>query len=133
MLAFKNNEISTVVNFLQDLPLKGKASRGRTKIIKVLYSKYEEMQKDLEEIKKDLPEEPNESNESDEYQTLVEQHNREFDEIINEEVLCDISEYQNYLESLIEGLENGDTTFNGQDAVVYDLLLDKLEKENEAC
>ena len=68
MLTFKNNEISAVVNFLQDLPLKGKASRGRTKVIKVLYSKYEEMQKDLEEIKKDLPTEPNET---EEYQALV--------------------------------------------------------------
>lgn len=132
MLQFKNSELAPVVNFLGELPLKGKASRGRTKLVAVLTAKYQEFQKDIEALKEEFqlsetpPEEPDELKE---YQAKVADHNKQFTEILEEDSFTDFSEYSTFLPELITGLYDSDSSFNGQEAIVYDLLLEQLEKE----
>lgn len=134
MLKFKNAELAPTVNFLGELKLKGKASRGRTKLITVLSNKYEEFQKDIEALKEEfqLPETPpEEAGELKEYQEKVVEHNKQFNEILEDDACADFSEYKSFLPELISGLYDSDTSFNGQDAIVYDLLLEQLEKEGD--
>lgn len=134
MLQFKNSELAPLVNFLGDLPLKGKASRGRTKLVAVLTAKYQEFQKDIDSLKEEfrLSETPPEdANKLKEYQEKVAEHNKQFQEILEDEACVDFSEYKSFLPELISGLYDSDISFNGQDAIVYDLLLEQLEKDGE--
>lgn len=140
-LAFKNEELAAIGNFLGTLSLKNKASRGRTKLIKLISAKndeYIEERKDALEpfIKKD---EAGNSVEGDTPGSvvLIEEKQDEataaIKEIDEESAVIDFTEYSEKMKALYDAIVDYPTEFSNQDAAAYDLLMDQLESafENE--
>lgn len=132
MLKFKNSELAPVINFLTDVPLKGRASRGRTKLVMVLSLKHQELMEDIEELKKEVGIDESLSDEEQgtpENQDKIDKYNTEFRQLLNEDVSANFDEYSQFLEHLITGLHACEVEFSGQDSLIYDKVLDQLEKE----
>ncbi|EKF50444.1 DUF1617 family protein [Lactococcus garvieae] len=138
MLKFKNGEITPTINFLSQLPLKNKSSRARTVLVKKLTEKNEEYTKFQVEIIEKY-------GERDEKEQLVEiapgsfkiqkeyvsEANEILQELLEEEVYINVEEYRPNIKFLVTALNKLDMELAGQDALLYDNLLDKLEKESE--
>lgn len=140
-LAFKNEELAAIGNFLGTLSLKNKASRGRTKLIKLVSAKndeYIEERKDVLEpfIKKD---EAGNNVEGDTPGSVVlieekqDEANAAINEIDNESAVIEFTEYSEKMKALYDAIVDYPTEFSNQDAAAYDLLMDQLESvfENE--
>ncbi|WP_061827106.1 DUF1617 family protein [Latilactobacillus sakei] len=140
-LTFKNSELSVVGNFLGTLSLKNKASRGRTKLIKLISAKndeYNEERKDVLEpfIKKD---EAGNDVEGDTPGSvvLIEEKQDEaaaaINEIDNESAVIEFTEYSEKMKALYESISDYSGELSDTDATIYDLLMDQLETafENE--
>lgn len=131
MLNFKNSELAPVINFISELPLRGKASRGRTKLVMQLSVKHQELVDDIEQLKEEVgigSELSEEEQNTAEYQHKVAEYNSQFTEIFSETVSADFSEYQQFVDSLVTGLYDCDVAFSGQDSLIYDKVLEQLEK-----
>lgn len=128
-LAFKNKDMVAVGNFLGTLNLKSKASRGRSKLVKLLMVKIDEYNDDRKEALdpyfkdgellkdkdgKNLPE--NEEN----AKKIVE-------EMESETAVIEFTEYSEKLKALYEAIIDYPSEFNGVDGMAYDLLMDQLE------
>jgi len=140
-LTFKNEELAAIGNLLGTLSLKNKASRGRTKLIKLVSAKndeYIEERKDVLEpfIKKD------EAGKDVEGSTpgsvvLIEEKQDEataaINEIDEESAVIDFTEYSEKMKALYESISDYSGELSDTDATIYDLLMDQLEKafENE--
>lgn len=132
MLQFKNSELAPVINFISEIPLKGRASRGRTKLIMVLSEKHQELLDDIELLKSEHGVDADVSEEvqdSEEYQRKVSEYNTDFSELVSESISADFSEYQHFIESLVSGLYNCDIALSGQESLIYDKILEQLEEE----
>ncbi|MDT7016370.1 DUF1617 family protein [Latilactobacillus curvatus] len=140
-LAFKNKDLAAIGNFLGTLSLKNKASRGRTKLIKLISTKndeYNEERKDALEpfIKKD---EAGNSVEGDTPGSVVlikekqDEANTAIKEIDEESAVIEFTEYSEKMKALYDAIVDYPTEFSNQDAAAYDLLMDQLESvfENE--
>lgn len=140
-LTFKNSELAAIGNFLGTLSLKNKASRGRTKLIKLISTKndeYNEERKDALEpfIKKD---EAGNDVEGDTPGSVVlieekqDEVNVAIKEIDNESAVIEFTEYSEKMKALYDDIADYPTEFSNQDAAAYDLLMDQLESvfENE--
>lgn len=134
-LTFKNAELAATGNFLGTLSLKNKASRGRTKLIKLISTKndeYIEERKDALEpfIKKD---EAGNSVEGDTPGSvvLIEEKQDEataaIREIDEESAVIEFTEYNEKMKALYDAIVDYPTEFSNQDAMAYDLLMDQLE------
>lgn len=134
-LEFKNKDMVAVGNFLGTLNLKSKASRGRSKLVKLLMVKIDEYNDDRKEALdpyfkdgellkdkdgKNLPE--NEEN----AKKIVE-------EMESETAVIEFTEYSEKLKALYDAIIDYPNEFNGVDGMAYDLLMDQLESafENE--
>lgn len=132
MLKFKNSELAPVINFLTEVPLKGRTSRGRTKLVSILAAKHQELMEDIEKLKKEVGIDESLSDEEQgtpENQDKIDKYNTEFRQLLNEEVSANFDEYSQFLEHLITGLHACEVEFSGQDSLIYDKVLDQLEKE----
>jgi len=140
-LTFKNSELAAIGNFLGTLSLKNKASRGRTKLIKLVSAKndeYIEERKDVLEpfIKKD---EAGNNVEGDTPGSVVlieekqDEANTAIKEIDEESAVIEFTEYSDKMKALYDAIVDYPTEFSDQDAAAYDLLMDQLETafENE--
>lgn len=140
-LTFKNSELAAIGNFLGTLSLKNKASRGRTKLIKLISAKndeYNEERKDALEpfIKKD---EAGNSVEGDTPGSvvLIEEKQDEataaIKEIDEESAVIEFTEYSEKMKALYESISDYSGELSDIDATIYDLLMDQLEAvfENE--
>lgn len=140
-LTFKNAELVAVGNFLGTLSLKNKASRGRTKLIKLVSAKNDEYNEDRKDalepyIKKD---EAGNSVEGDTPGSvvLIEEKQDEataaIREIDEESAVIEFTEYSEKMKALYDAIVDYSTEFSNQDATAYDLLMDQLETafENE--
>ncbi|UTC12359.1 DUF1617 family protein [Latilactobacillus curvatus] len=134
-LTFKNEELAAIGNLLGTLSLKNKASRGRTKLIKLVSAKndeYIEERKDVLEpfIKKD---EAGNSVEGDTPGSvvLIEEKQDEataaIKEIDEESAVIEFTEYSEKMKALYDAIVDYPTEFSNQDAMAYDLLMDQLE------
>ena len=134
-LTFKNEELAAIGNFLGTLSLKNKASRGRTKLIKLVSAKndeYIEERKDVLEpfIKKD---EAGNNVEGDTPGSvvLIEEKQDEataaIREIDEESAVIEFTEYSEKMKALYDDIADYPTEFSNQDAAAYDLLMDQLE------
>ncbi len=140
-LAFKNKDLAAIGNFLGTLSLKNKASRGRTKLIKLISTKNDEYNEERKEalepfIKKD------EAGKDVEGSTpgsvvLIEEKQDEataaIKEIDEESAVIEFTEYSEKMKALYDAIVDYPTEFSNQDAAAYDLLMDQLESvfENE--
>ena len=140
-LTFKNEELVATGNFLATLSLKNKASRGRTKLIKLISAKNDEYNEDRKEtlepfIKKD---EAGNNVEGDTPGSVVlieekrDEANAAIKEIDEESAVIDFTEYSEKMKSLYDVIVDYPTEFSDTDAAIYDLLMDQLETafENE--
>lgn len=136
MLKFKNSEIETVVNFLEKLPLKTKASRARTLLINKLNEKFG----DYVAFQKELLDEYGKKQDSGELfqdeqgnfywdADKVDEANEAMNELGDDIVYIDTVEYRPNMKFLTLSLEDLDMELSGNDAIIYDQLMDQLEEE----
>ena len=140
-LTFKNEELAAIGNFLGTLSLKNKASRGRTKLIKLISAKndeYNEERKDALEpfIKKDEAGKDVEGSTPGSVVLIEEKQDEANDaikEIDEESAVIEFTEYSDKMKALYDAIVDYPTEFSNQDAMAYDLLMDQLESafENE--
>lgn len=138
-IKIKNIETGQIFNFLQNLELKGKASRGRTQLMKRLDEKNKEFLDDLTELQKEHFEtDDNGDLISDENGTLTplgEADAREAEEkgteLQQEVVEINFGEYSSKYEALFSALDELDVPLVGQQAELYDTLMTAYEAEEE--
>ena len=140
-LEFKNLELAPIANALGTFRLKGMASRGRSKLIKLLSAKNDEYNSDMQELQdpyilkdkdgKNVPgDQPNTFKlveDKDKRKELIEERQK-----LNEEkAIIEFTEYSNKFKALYDELKNYNYELSDQVAVSYDLLMDQLEKNYE--
>ena len=139
----ENKFISPSIQFLNRLKLKGKESRARSKLVKILFVKL----KQLADEEMTLAEEYGEKDDSGNFvyapkdkgrgividPLKVKDYLKEHQLLMDE--LVEISEgtYDNHLNELYCILEECTEELSGIDAEVYDRLLDAFESSPEYC
>jgi len=137
MLKVKNYQLVDVLEFLEKAELKPRASRVRTKLTKLFYTKIEELQGDemalLDKFGKkgeDGKLIENQGTFSLVEETAAEYH-REKRTLLEETASVNVDELKDRLGILVDELESSDVKVSGKDAEALDLLLDALEAEVE--
>lgn len=141
ILSIENRLIVSIYTLLNKLELRGKASRGRSKLMARLVEKEKEFLNAKADIQKDYfaingqgefvvdgdmfvykegitPKEKNE---------LVER----LDELQNEKFEISFAEYSDKYNALFDELENLDMLLTGEDAIAYDELMDAYDRNEE--
>ena len=134
-MEIKNGEITAYVEFLQKLNLKSRASRGRTKLIKLLEKKIEEYNTDIASLRDEFFKKDDKGNFVQDNGKLVVKDGvsvgeaqREADKLTNENAVILLDEYEQQIKAMYQALDEYDGELNGTDATVYDDLMDKLEQ-----
>lgn len=134
-LEFKNYELAPVGNFLGELKLKARASRGRSKLLKLISGKNKEYNEELEDVRKTYFESDENGDLKVENGNYVLQKggdtsklNTELQELMNEKAVIDCTEYLEKFNALCQELLDYPYELDNQTALIYDLLMDKLEK-----
>lgn len=132
----KNLELKPYVQFLQSLELKGKASRGRSKVAKALDERNMEYIKDVESIQKEyfktdengklLADKQGNLTPKDE--TSTEKAQKSMDELQNESSVIDLSSYPEQVEAFVKEMYNYDKEFSNAEATAYDEIMSKFEE-----
>ena len=134
-MEIKNGEITAYVEFLQKLNLKSRASRGRTKLIKLLEKKINEFNMDLNSLR-------DEDFKKDEQGQFIQENGKlgvkdgvivgeaqaEADKLTNENAVILLDEYEQQIKAMYQALDEYDGELSGTDATIYDDLMDKLEQ-----
>lgn len=129
-LKIKNKDLKDSIQFLENLSLKGKESRYRTKLINVLQIALNELIADeldllkLHGLFKDGGLLPKELQDADSARAF----NEEYEEVTNETVTIDTGLFTEQIKNMKGVLENLTIDLSGRQAEVYDILLDELEK-----
>lgn len=138
-LKFKNGELVHISDLLTSLKLSGKASRGRSKLVKLLAKKEQEYNDDFNEIRKphillDDSGQPVIQDDKVQFKTKEDrvQVNIELEELSNEQAVIDITEYKEKLDALYQALDSYPYELERMDAMAYDTLMDQLEESMEA-
>lgn len=136
-IKIKNTEIIPTFEFLQDLELLAKASRGRNRLQARLAEKNEEFANDLMDIQKEyfktnsegelITEDgknlvPIEGSDLQEFNDKVYELNDESAEII-------FGEDSDKLEALFAALDDLQVPLSGQKALIYDMLMTSYEEQ----
>lgn len=138
-IKIKNSSTAPIHNFLNGIALTGKASRGRTKFIKRLEEKNKEYLEDLAELQKEyFKTDENGDLIADDTGKLTFKDDLDFEEydtkykgIGNEQAEIGFGEYSTKYEAMFNDLDNLDVPLSGQDAELYDTLMDAYEAEKE--
>ena len=128
-----------IINFYQlisDVKAKGRQSRAITKFRKLLTEKLAELQDDEKLLIAQYYEVDDEGNakKDDEGNPIsledvdTDSYTEDWDDLHDESVVIDLTEYQPYLPHLISSLLDWDQELSGANAVIYDELLDLLEE-----
>lgn len=141
-MEIKNGEITAYVEFLQKLNLKSRASRGRTKLIKLLQKKIDEYNADIASLRDEYFKKDDKGNFVQENGTLVVKDGvsvgeaqAEADKLTNENAVILLDEYEQQIKAMYQALDEYDGELSGTDATIYDDLMEKLEaaqKQKEA-
>lgn len=133
----KNLELKPYVQFLQSLQLKGKVSRGRSKIAKALDERNMEYIKDVESIQKEyfktdengklLADKKGNLTSKDE--TSLEKAQKSMKELQNESSVIDLSSYPEQVEAFVKAMYDYDKEFSNAEATAYDEIMSKFEEE----
>ena len=116
-----NSALTSVMEYLPKVQAKGRVNRARQKLMKKIAEKYQDFHGDLQAIKADT---------EDEQKQL-----EEFGELLKEEVVLDMSEYEGLIHTLYEYMLDypyeidttpGDNN-SPSDAVTHDHVIDILE------
>lgn len=134
-MEIKNGEITAYVEFLQKLNLKSRASRGRTKLIKLLEKKIDEFNMDLNSLRDEYFQKDDQGQFIQENGRLVvkdgvsvAEAQSEVDELNNENAVILLDEYEQQIKAMYQALDEYDGELSGTDATIYDDLMEKLEQ-----
>lgn len=137
-IKLQNADLVPVGNFLGKLKLKGKASRGRTKLIKLLGAKNKEYNEDREEIRDPYFEHDDKGERviKDNAYVLKDSTkgadlNKELVALAKEEAVVEFTEYSEKFQALYDALNAYSYELADADATLYDLLMDELENNFE--
>lgn len=129
-ITMKNRDLAKAIRFLNSLNLKGKDSRSRSKFIRLLEKYFEELKDDELELLKEfnlLDENGNIKQETNDTES-IRLFNTEQEKLYSEQVVINCEDNIDRMNTLKEVLENLDTELSGDDAYIYDYLLDEMEK-----
>lgn len=134
-LTFKNSELSVVGNFLGTLSLKNKATRGRTKLIKLISAKNDEYNDDRKEVLEPFIMKDEQGNEVEGDKPglvrIIEEKQDEaaaaINDIDDESAVIEFTEYSEKMKALYDAIADYPTEFSDTDAAIYDLVMDQLE------
>lgn len=137
LFSIENGSINSVIGFLGEVSLTGRASRGRTKLLQLLEPKI----KDLGEFQEELVNKYVQVDEGGNPKMIEDgsdllykdeesavQYIGEFMELVSDVSSIDVSEYQPEMKSLLNGLLDYNGELSGQRAAIYDLICSKLEE-----
>lgn len=136
-VTFKNGELVTIGNTLAEFKLKGRASLGRTWLIKHLEDLKKQFSADQLAIQKNFFKTDKDGNfvyKEDQKTLILKDDNtmgevqKEFDQLVNEHVSIEISSYSERMKALSQALEDYPYELEGQKALVYALVVDQLDK-----
>ena len=134
-MEIKNGEITAYVTFLEKLNLKSRASRGRTKLIKLLEKKINEFNMDLNSLRDEYFKKDEQGQFIQENGKLVvkdgvsiAEAQSEADKLTNENAVILLDEYKEQIKAMYQALDEYDDELSGTDATIYDDLMEKLEQ-----
>lgn len=129
-ITMKNRDLIKAIKFLNSLNLKGKDSRSRSKFIRLLEKYFEELKDDELELFKefDLLDENGNIKQDTNDTDIIRLFNTEQEKLYSEQVVINCEDIIDRMITLKEALENLDTELSGDDAYIYDYLLDEMEK-----
>lgn len=129
-IIMKNRDLVKAINFLNSLNLKGKDSRSRSKFIRLLEKYFEELKDDELELLRefDLLDENGNIKQDTNDTDSIRLFNIEQEKLYSEQVVINCEDIIDRMNTLKEVLENLDTELSGDDAYIYDYLLDEIEK-----
>lgn len=135
-MEIKNGEITAYVEFLQNLNLKSRASRGRTKLIKLLDKKIEEFNADLNSVRDEFFKKDDKGHfvQDDNGKLVIKdgvsvgEAQAEADKLTNENAIILLDEYEQQIKAMYQALDEYDDELSGTDATIYDDLMEKLEQ-----
>ena len=135
-MEIKNGEITAYVEFLQKLNLKSRASRGRTKLIKLLDKKIDEFNVDLNSIRDEFFKKDDKGHfvQDDNGKLVIKdgvsvgEAQAEADKLTNENAVILLEEYEQQIKAMYQALDEYDGELSGTDATIYDDLMEKLEQ-----
>ncbi|WP_453992096.1 DUF1617 family protein [Bacillus nitroreducens] len=133
----ENRKLGQAIDLLFNLSLKGKQSRHRTKFIKTLSDRLNEVAEQEKELLKehchlDEDGEPKTINDGKNWDVKdVDAFVKDCNELYEEELVIDGGDNHGMLKTVKEVLLNCDVEFSGQDASIYDYLCDQFEGGEE--
>lgn len=134
-MEIKNGEITAYVTFLEKLNLKSRASRGRTKLIKLLDKKIEEYNTDIASLRDEYFKKDDKGNFVEDNGKLVVKNGvsvgeaqSEADKLTNENAVILLDEYEQQIKAMYQALDEYNGELSGTDATIYDDLMEKLEQ-----
>lgn len=132
-ITLKNKELAPAINFLQGLKLKNADSRHRSKLVKLLVKAFEELSEEEQELlkKHDLLDNEGAIKESEEQDiNKAKEFKKEQSVLMDEEVVIEGGMYAKNIDELPRILNEIDVELDGNEAEIYDRLLDEMEKED---
>ena len=135
MLRIRNEELVEVITLLESFELTRKISRVRTKLVKLIRTKIDELYKDEVELLERFGKKDDSGNliqDNGNFLLLPEtaaEYHKEKADLLNEDSVIDVAELQDKLPLLIGGLEDSEVKVSGKDAETLELILELLEKE----
>lgn len=132
-ITLKNKELAPAINFLQGLKLKNADSRHRSKLVKLLVKAFEELSEEEQELlkKHDLLDSEGAIKESEEQDiNKAKEFKKEQSVLMDEEVVIEGGMYAKNIDELPRILNEIDVELDGNEAEIYDRLLDEMEKED---
>lgn len=133
----ENAKLGQAINLLFNLSLKGKQSRHRTKFIKILNERLEEVEKDREELLKehchlDDKGEPRKIEDDTKWDIKdLDAYAKDVEDLFSEELVIEGGDAHGMLETVKTVLDNCDVAFSGQEAMTYDYLCEAFEQDEE--
>jgi len=136
-VTFTNGELVTIGNTLAEFKLKGRASLGRTWLIKHLEKLNEQFRADQLATQKNFFKTNKDGDfvHKEDKKTLIlkdgctfDEAQKEFDQLVDEPVSIEISAYSARMKALYHALEDYPYELEGQTALVYALVFDQFDK-----
>ncbi|MGN5467592.1 DUF1617 family protein [Lactiplantibacillus plantarum] len=136
-LTFTNGQLVTIANTLVEFKLKGRASLGRTWVIKHLEDLNKQFNADKLATQKNFfkTDEDGDFIYQQDNKTLIlkdgytmDEAQKEFDQLVNEPVSIEIGSYSERMKALFHALEDYPYEMEGQVAQVYALVFDQFDK-----
>ncbi|ENH96730.1 hypothetical protein J416_09539 [Gracilibacillus halophilus YIM-C55.5] len=133
IVKIENKYLEQAIDLLFHLSLKGKKSRHRTKLIRKMSERLQEVDEQRVELakehaKKDEDGEPVKIDGGKRFDIEdQEAFNHDLKELYEEQLVLDGGDNQGMLKTIRDVLLNCDKEFSGQEAAVYDYLCDQFE------